>query len=135
MTRLGVVATSILGAAVLIAAWLGQTSVRTIDDLEVGDCFTLPASGWNGSLSAVELVDCDNALVAAARDGTVVAKVEIVGNLIHGSAQPFPGDAESAQLATSWCDQRVSTNDLVAVAPDEAAWSADAPVVCLRLGR
>lgn len=136
MTRRGVLASFTLSAAVIIAAWLGQTSVRTIEDLEAGDCFTLPLSGWDGSLNAVDVVDCDDALAAAAKEGTVIAaRVDIIGNLAQESPQAFPGDAASSQLATSWCDQRSGTNDLVAVAPDEAAWAAGAPVVCLRLGR
>jgi hypothetical protein len=136
MTRRGVLATLMLSAAVVIAAWLAQTSLRTINDLAIGDCFTLPLSGWDGSLSAVEVVDCDGALAAAANDGNViVAQVAIVGNLAHDSAQPFPGDAASSERSTRWCDQRGGATDLVAVAPGEEGWKAGAPVVCLRLGR
>jgi hypothetical protein len=140
VTRRGLFAS--LGLVVLIvgAAALGSTRDRTVTllDLVVGDCMVLPTQGWDGRVSGIEVLTCEEALSLAGEDrsGLIAARVETVGSLTIDSDPTWPGEDESLALASRWCLEAANAaGDLVAVAPDASTWAIEPRVVCLRLGR
>ncbi|MDB0005747.1 hypothetical protein N9E02_00745 [Ilumatobacteraceae bacterium] len=136
MNRRAWIATLLLATATVGAALLAApTDSSTVLDLEVGDCFVLPDSGWNGRIRSAAVLDCDEALGTAAQSAaTVVAALVVAaGDIANG---PWPGDSASMSESSRWCAQTPGADaGIVPVAPDEDLWALGGRVLCLRLGR
>ncbi len=115
----------VLGVAV-IAVVAGSSGSTPLVELEVGDCFDLPADGSDDTVAEVDLIDCEE---------PHLAEVVFAGSLNEGD-DPYPPDDElfaAVELACRRADV-VASDDygLLPIAPTPELWASfDGRFLCV----
>ncbi|MFW2334662.1 hypothetical protein [Ilumatobacter sp.] len=115
----------VLGVAV-IAVVAGSGGSTPLVELEVGDCFDLPADGSDDTVAEVDLIDCEE---------PHLAEVVFVGSLNEGD-DPYPPDDElfaAVELACRRADVVASdAYGLLPIAPTPELWASfDGRFLCV----
>jgi hypothetical protein len=115
----------VLGVAV-IAVVAGSGGSTPLVELEVGDCFDLPADGSDDTVADVGLIDCEE---------PHLAEVVFVGSLNEGD-DPYPPDDElfaAVELACRRADVVASdAYGLLPIAPTPELWASfDGRFLCV----
>lgn len=115
----------VLGVAV-IAVVAGSGGSTPLVELEVGDCFDLPADGSDDTVADVDLIDCEE---------PHLAEVVFVGSLNEGD-DPYPPDDElfaAVELACRRADVVASdAYGLLPIAPTPELWASfDGRFLCV----